>query len=457
MARTMDMTHGRPARLILTFALPMLLSSMFQQFYGMVDTIVVGRGVGVNALAAVGATGSLNFFIIGFASGLTYGFGMLYAQRFGAGDSAGLRRAAAASLRLSVWIGVIITLGSVLGARLMLVVLNTPGDILDDASLYLTIIFAAIPVTLLFNLLSAMLRAVGDSKTPLIAMLLSSALNIVLDLLFVYSLHMGILGVAVATDLAQVLSCAVCWIGVRKSGAFALTRADFARDRALGWQLMKLGIPVACMNSVTAVGGMLLQTVVNGFGSTYVAGYTAARKLMNFLEQPGVMLGWALSVYTGQNYGAKRLDRIKSGTRAAILISLVLNGAMALIMYFGREPLVRLFIQENEAAALLPISGMMLTAMSLFMCVLGLLFVYRNALQGLGDTTTPMLSGVLELILRMSLALLLSGKLHFLGVCIAEVSAWTGAAILLCIVYYVRMHKMKLTDEDGVCIDTVEG
>lgn len=455
MARTMDMTHGRPARLILTFALPMLLSSMFQQFYGMVDTIVVGRGVGVNALAAVGATTSLNFFIIGFTSGLTYGFGMLFAQRFGAGDHDGLRRAAASSLSLSLLIGAVVTLLSVFGANLMLTVLKTPEDIFADAALYITIIFAAIPVTILFNLLSAMLRSVGDSKTPLIAMLLSSALNIALDLLFVYSLHMGILGVAIATDLAQILSCAVCWLGVQKTGAFVLTRTDFSHNHTLSMQLLRLGIPVACMNSITAVGGMLLQTVVNGFGSTYVAGYTAAKKLMNFLEEPGVMLGWALSVYTGQNLGAQRVDRIKNGTRAAILIALILNGAMALIMYFGREPLVRLFVQESEAEAVLPISGMMLTVMSLFMCVLGLLFIYRNALQGLGDTTTPMLSGALELVLRMSLALLLAQRLHFLGVCIAEVGAWTGAAILLCVVYYVRINKMRPTDQKNSYIDSI--
>lgn len=437
------MTHGRPARLILIFALPMLLSTMFQQLYGMVDTVVVGRGVGVNALAAVGATSSLNFFIIGFTSGLTYGFGMLFAQRFGAGDSLGLRYAAAAALLLSLGIGAVVTLFSVPCARLMLVTLKTPEDILDDAVLYIAIIFSAIPVTILFNLLSAMLRSVGDAKTPLIAMLLSSALNIVLDLFFVYLLHMGILGVAVATDLAQVLSCVICWLGVRKSGTFLLNRADFVRDRALNWQLMKLGLPVACMNSITAVGGMLLQTVVNGFGSTYVAGFTAANKLMNFLEQPGVMLGCSLGVYTSQNLGANRVDRIKSGTRAAVCMALLLNGAMGLLMYYGRDPLVRLFIQESDAVGVLPVSGMMLTVVSLFMCVLGLLFVYRNALQGLGDTTTPMLSGVLELILRMALALLLAERLHFLGVCIAEVSAWIGAAILLGIVYYIRIGKMK--------------
>lgn len=443
MAGTMDMTQGKPAKLILSFALPLLLSSLFQQLYGMVDTVVVGRGVGVSALAAVGATGALDFFILGFATGLTYGFGTLFAQRFGAGDHAGLRRTAAASLRLSAVIGGVITLLAVVFARPLLNMLRTPSDILDDATLYLSVVFAAIPVALLFNLLATMLRSVGDSKTPLIAMLLSSALNIALDFLFVYAFHMGVLGVAIATDIAQVLSCLVCGIGVYRSGAFVLKREDFAVDRALDWALLKLGIPVACMNSVMAVGGMMLQSVVNGLGSVYVAGYTAAKKLMNFLQQPSLMLGMALGVYAGQNLGAGRVDRLKKGLHSTMLITLGLNAVLSLLMYFGHDALVSLFIQESEAAAVLPVSGMMLKVMSLFMSMLGVIFVYRNTLQGLGDTTTPMISGVLELALRMGAALLLAESLQFMGVCIAEVSAWTGAAILLVIVCYIRIAKLE--------------
>lgn len=443
MARTMDMTSGKPARLILAFALPMLMSSLFQQFYGMVDTIVVGRGVGTAALAAVGATGSLHFLILGFATGLTYGFGTLFSQRFGAGDIDGLRHAVGAGFRLSALIGGLITVLAIFGAGWLLRLLSTPDDIFSDASLYLTVVFAAIPITILFNLLATLLRSVGDSKTPLIAMLISSAVNILLDLLFVFTLRMGVLGVAIATDIAQLASCAVCYLGVRKSNILRLEKNDLKPDRTLDRQLLMLGVPVALMNSVTAAGSMLLQAVVNGFGSTCVAGYTAAKKLIHLFEEPGLMVGMALGVYTGQNLGAGRVDRVRAGIRSAICISLVLNLVLSAIMYFGRDPLVSLFLQEGERTAVLPVSGQMLTVTSLFLWILGLLFVYRCSLQGIGDTTAPMLSGVLELGVRMAAALSLKQALGFLGVCIAEVGAWIAAAALLCAVCYMRLKRLK--------------
>lgn len=443
MARTMDMTQGKPAKLILSFALPLLLSSLFQQFYSMVDTIVVGRGVGVSALAAVGATNSLHFFILGFATGLTYGFGTLFAQRFGAGDREGLRHTAGACYRLCVIIAAIITLPSVLGARFLLTLLHTPTDIMSDAVTYLVVVFAAIPVTLLFNLLATMLRSVGDSKTPLIAMVFSSILNIVLDVLFVYVFDLGVLGVALATDLAQILSCMVCWGGVKRSGAFVLKRSDFAPDGALDWALLKLGIPVALMNSITAIGVMLLQSVVNSLGSVYVAGYTAANKLVNFLEQPSLVLGMAMGVYAGQNLGAGRIDRLKKGLRSTLLLALVSNAVIGLVVYLARSPLVCLFIQETEAEAVLPISGQMLTVICIALPSLSFLFAYRNTLQGIGDTATPMLSGLMELIIRMTIALLLSGSLHFLGVCLAEAGAWVGAAVLLGVVCTTRLKRLE--------------
>ncbi|MEG0863413.1 MAG: MATE family efflux transporter [Clostridia bacterium] len=443
MASTKDMTQGKPAKLILTFAFPLLLSTLFQQFYGMVDTIVVGRGVGVSALAAVGSTGYITFFVLGFITGLTYGFSALFAQRFGANDIDGLRKAIAASLRLSMLLALGITLLSTFGAGALLSLLSTPADIFADAQLYLVVVFAAIPIALLYNLFAAVLRSVGNSRTPLIAMICSSILNIVLDLLFVFSFSWGVFGVALATDIAQALSCFVCYLGIRKSGLVSFRRVDFAMDRTVDGQLLKLGLPTAFMSSITAIGGMLLQGLVNGFGSVYVAGYTAAMKPATFLEQPAAMLGTATSVFVGQNLGAGKPERVRKGVRTAIGMSLLLCTALGLLMYLCRDLLVGLFIRPEDLQAVLPISGTMLTAMSLFLPVLGLLFIFRNALQGMGDAITPMFSGFLELLIRMAVALALTGSLHFLGICIAEVSAWTGAALLLAIAFYIRCAKIN--------------
>lgn len=398
MTKTTDMTKGNPAKLILAFAFPMLISTIFQQLYGMIDTAIVGRGVGVSALAAVGSTGSITFLVIGFVSGLAYGFGILFSQRFGAADYESLKQTFAQSILVGAALSVAITALSIAGANALLKWMNTPDDIFSDASLYLITIFAAIPISLFYNLLSTALRAVGDSKTPLVAMIISSFVNIALDFLFVYAFKWGVFGVAIATVIAQGISCLICLRGIVKCDALKLKRKHFRRDQPLAMQLLRLGLPVAFMNSITAIGVMLLQSVVNGFGSLYVAGYTAADKLIIFLEQPGNTLGLAVGVYAGQNLGANRMDRIRKGVNAAIIISLILNASIGLLMYVGRDALVMIFLPAQDAAAVLPISGMLMKTMSLFMCPLGLLFIYRNTLQGMGDTRIPMISGIVELV-----------------------------------------------------------
>ncbi|KOF56051.1 MULTISPECIES: MATE family efflux transporter [Clostridium] len=451
---TKDMTIGKPTKLILQFSAPMLIGNIFQQFYSMVDSIVVGKGIGVNALAAVGSTGSINFMIIGFIIGLANGFGILVSQRFGAGDEAGVRKTVAMSVYLSLFIAIIVTILSLLTSMPLLKLLNTPSDIIKDANLYISIIYAGIIATIFYNLLSSILRAFGDSKTPFYVMIISSLVNIVLNIMCVMGFKLGVAGSAISTDIAQVLSCILCYRVVRKHEMLKIAKKDWKLNLKVCKKLFILGIPAAIQNSVTAVGGMILQTIVNGYGSVYVAGYTAAMKIAALAEQPGVTFGFAMSTFTGQNLGAKKYDRIRIGIIDCIKVSTTVNIFISLFLFFFRHQIVSLFVASNQIGVF-KVSGQFLVVMSLLIWDLGLLFIYRSALQGMGNTMIPMISGVLELVIRLSVAIILPRYLGFLGVCIAEVSAWAGAELLLMIAYYVAYHKLNvksITASEQSCI-----
>lgn len=443
---TKDMTVGKPTKLLLQFSIPMLIGNMFQQLYSMVDTIVVGKGIGVKALAAVGSTGSINFMIIGFIVGLANGFGIMLAQRFGAGDKVGLKKAFTMSVYLSIFIAAIVTALSLLSSMWLLKILNTPKDIINDANRYISIIYMGIIATIFYNLLSAVLRAFGNSKTPLYIMTISSVVNAVLNIILVIGFKFGVSGSAISTVSAQVLSCVLCYMVIRKHEMLKMTKKDWKLDFSICKRLFILGIPAAIQNSVTAVGGMILQSIVNGFGSIYVAGYTAAMKIMSLAEQPGVTFGFAMSTFTGQNLGAKKYDRIRIGIIKCIKISTSVNILISLILFLFNHQIVGLFVSSSETQVF-KVSGQFLVVMSMLIWDLGLLFIYRSALQGMGNTMIPMISGVLELVIRLSVAIILTRCLGFLGICIAEVSAWAGAEILLMIAYYVCYKK--LINESG--------
>lgn len=443
---TKDMTIGKPTKLILQFSAPMLIGNIFQQFYSMVDSIVVGKGIGINALAAVGSTSSINFMIIGFIIGLANGFGILVSQRFGAADEAGVKKTVAMSVYLSLFIAIIVTILSLLTSMPLLKLLNTPIDIIKDANLYISIIYAGIIATIFYNLLSSTLRAFGDSKTPFYVMIISSIVNIVLNIMCVIGFKLGVAGSAISTDIAQVISCILCYRVIRKHEMLKMTKEDWKLDFSICKRLFILGIPAAIQNSVTAVGGMILQSIVNGFGSIYVAGYTAAMKIMSLAEQPGVTFGFAMSTFTGQNLGAKKYDRIRVGIIKCIKISTVVNVFISLILFLFNHQIVGLFVSSSETQVF-KVSGQFLVVMSMLIWDLGLLFIYRSALQGMGNTMIPMISGVLELAIRLSVAMILPRYLGFLGICIAEVSAWAGAEILLMAAYYISYKK--LINESG--------
>lgn len=439
------MTTGSPTKLILTFALPLMFGNVFQQFYTMVDTIVVGQFVGVEALAALGSADWFNFLILGILTGFTQGFSILISQCYGAGDHAALRKAVTMSVLLSAGIIVVMSIASQLMAQPVLNLLRTPENVLDNALIYLRICFSGIIAITLYNLCAAILRALGDGKTPLIAMIIAAFINIGLDLLFVVVFHWGVGGAAAATVIAQAFSGLFCVWSIRGIALLAVSRADWTPDRGTLRKLFTLGIPMAFQNLVIAVGGMVVQFVINGFGFLFVAGITATNKLYGLLELAATSFGYSVATFTGQNLGAGKLDRIKKGVhsalRMAILTAVIIAAAMIL---FGKQ-IVRLFISDTaqDVNAVVAVGYQFLFVMSAALFILYTLYVYRSALQGMGNTVVPMLSGIVELATRIGVVLLLPQLIGEYGVYLAEVSAWASAALLLMIAYYCMVWKLR--------------
>lgn len=443
-----NMTSGSPMKLIVGFAVPIFLGNLFQQLYSVVDAMVLGRAVGADALAAAGSTQALSFLVLGFITGLTHGYAILIAQRFGAGDYAGVRRTAANAGYLAAVSSLIITAASLLGARALLEVMHTPEDIFRDALLYIQVIFIGTAASVAYNMFSGILRALGDSVSPLVILVVSSIVNVGLDVLFVVVFQWGVAGAAWATVLAQALSSAMCFAVLRRLELMRFQREDWRGDRDVIRALLRLGVPVGIMNSITAMGIMLLQSVVNGLGSVTVAAYTAGSKLMNLALQPGDILGIAVGTYVGQNLGAGRLDRIRAGVRQSALLSLAINIVMGLVLaLFGRE-LTAVFVSGTEEAVIeAAYPYFVITGAGIW--IVGLLFLYRFALQSLGDTFIPMVSGGVELGMRVGAVLVLDRcfDMGFYAVCWAEVAAWLGAGVLLAVGYYARMARLSRQEQ----------
>lgn len=442
--RTKDMTVGTPGKLIFLFCLPIIVGNMFQQFYSLVDTLVVGRVEGVTALAAVSSAGWLDWCVLSLAMGLAQGFAIEIAQRFGAGDHAGLRRAAGQSLLLALAGIVVIEVLVQSLLRPILTLLQTPAETFTLTELYLRILFGGLALMMGFNLFSGFLRSVGDSRTPLIAMTTAALCNIGLDILFVAVFRWGVAGVAIATVLSQGISCTICLIALTRLPVMRITRSDLRPDPACMRRLMSLGLPIALQNATISIGGLVLQGVVNGFGFIFMAGYSAASRLQGLVEVMGVSLSAAITAFSGQNMGAGRLDRVKKGLRHSLLIGLAMSALIAtVIAVFGRG-ILSLFVEDDPAIVeqVLTFGHRFLLVMSAGLPGLYVLFVYRSTLQGMGDTFIPMLSGVAELVMRIGCALLLPLLIGEWGVYIAEISAWIGAAILLCCGYYYRLKHL---------------
>lgn len=438
---TMDMTEGKPLRLIVSFALPLLLSHIFQQLYNVIDSVVVGRLIGVNAFAAVGATGPFYWLVVSVVLGFTQGFGILFAQRFGAKDDAGLRRAVAQSILLSAALGAAMTVLCLVLIRPVLMLLNTPAEILADACVYLNWVLSAAPLCFAYNTAAAILRALGNSRTPLVAIVLASIANIALDLFFVGMLRMGIEGVAAATVIAMLCSLTYSLYMLRRVTLVRVQKADFTDSDHTLWKLMRLGAPLALRNAVIGIGGLTIQYVVNGYGKLFVAGVAAAGKYFGVMNLIGSSMDGALAVFVGQNFGAARLDRIKVGVRTALRIVIFSAIVIAVLtVAFGRG-MIGLFITADvpETGMINQIGYNNLLAISFCLPPLYLLYISRSALQGMGNSFIPLLSGFMELALRMLCVLLLPARIGVWGIYFADGVGWIGAAILLycsyCVVY----------------------
>ena len=442
--RIHSMTQGHPTRLLLMFALPLMVGNVFQQLYTVVDTAVVGQFVGVGALASLGAADAPNWGVLGIIQGLTQGFSILMAQHFGAKDYRELSRAVSGSITLCVVFGVLLAVGGQLWALPILQLLNTPSDVLGGAVLYLRIVYGGIPAIMAYNFLAAILRALGDAKTPLYAIVVAALMNVVLDLLFVVGFHWGIAGAAIATVISQVASAVYCYFNVRRIHFIQVRKADLRPGRQLSWELLKLGFPIALQNAIIAVGSMVVQFVINGFGMLFLAGFTATNKLYGLLEIAASSYGFAVTSYVGQNLGARLVDRIKKGMRSALAIAVVTSVIIgAAMLVFGRL-ILSLFISGDpgEVEASLQIAFHYLSIMAVCLPILYLLYIYRSGLMGLGDTVVPMLSGFAEMVVRMGVVLLLPIWMGQEGVYYAEVGAWTAAAVILAAAYYVRIGNI---------------
>ena len=442
-SRIKNMTEGRPVFLIITFALPLMVGNVFQQLYTVVDTMVVGKALGVGALAALGAADWLNWMMLGTIQGLTQGFGILMAQEFGAGRPERLRKVVGNATILSVLGALLLLATGQLIARPVLVLLQTPEEIIGNALLYLRIMFLGVPIVMAYNFLASILRSLGDGKTPLHAMIVAALTNIVLDLVFVLVFHWGIAGAAVATLIGQFVSVLFCLWHIRRIEMLALKRADFCLEGALGRKLLFLGSPMALQNVIISVGGMIVQFVVNGFGVLFIAGFTATNKLYGVLEVAATSYGYAMITYVGQNLGAGKIDRIRKGMRAALGVAMVTAVAIGVAMLVFGKFILGWFISgtPQEVEQTMQVAYFYLAVMSVCLPILYVLHVTRSAIQGMGNTVLPMVSGIAEFLMRALTAVLLPLAVGETGIFFAEVMAWAGADVILVISYVKTVKK----------------
>lgn len=435
-----DMTVGNPMKLILGFTMPIFIGNVFQQFYNMADAIIVGKFVGNQALAAVGSTGTIMFLIYGFVVGMTAGFTVLTAQKFGAGDMKGMRKTVAGAGILSLLVGLILTFLFMAFMKPLLILMNTPSDIFADAYAYIMIISGGILAQMLYNLLSSILRALGNSKLPLIFLIISAVLNIVLDLLLIVGFHMGAKGAAIATVIAQGISGLLClFYIIARIPELHLKREDLAVGASIYKKQLGIGIPMALQYSITAIGTMMVQSSLNILGSTLVAAYTAAGKIEQVVTQAYVAMGTTMATYGAQNMGAGYIKRIREGFKASTIIGVVYSFVAAgFIMTLGKY-MTYLFVSEDISLIMNSVD-IYLKCIGFFFIPLTIVNVYRNGIQGLGYGLLPMMAGVAELVGRGVVAVIAGKMRSYTGVCLAGPTAWVLAAALLLIMYF---HIMK--------------
>ena len=438
-----DMTTGSPFRLILGFAVPMLMGLLFQQFYSMVDTIIVGKYLGVSALASVGSTSSINFMIIGFCTGVCSGFSIPVAQRFGAGDHHGLRCFVANAGWLSAIFSAVMTVIVCFLCMDILRWMDTPDDIIQGAYDYIFIIFAGIPVTYLYNILAGIIRSLGDSRTPVYFLLLSSVINIFLDLFTILVMGMGVEGAAYATVISQAISGVLCFLYMRSHfPILRMTREERKFNLRMAKILCGIGIPMGLQYSITAIGSVILQTAVNGLGSLYVAAISAGNKLTLFFTCPFDALGATMATWAGQNVGAGKIDRVKEGVKYALLIGCVYAVAAFVILTLFSKYLALLFLDADEVSTIGNVS-LFLFGNSLFYIALVFVNVVRFSIQGMGFSTFAILAGVFEMFARTFAGMCLVPIFGYPAACFASPMAWIAADIFLIPAFLHCIKRLK--------------
>jgi len=426
-----DMTNGSPSKHILGFAVPMLFGMLFQQFYNLVDTIIVGKTLGVEALAGVGATGSINFMIIGFCMGVCNGFVIPVAQCFGAKKPADLRKYVFNGYICSIVFAIVLTLASVIFCRRILIIMNTPADIIDHAYNYIVVIFIGIPTVFLYNMVSGVIRSLGDSKTPVVFLVLSSIINVALDFFLILVCKMGVAGAGWATVTSQLISGLTCLIYMyKKYDILKGDKSERVLDRRFITNLCMNGVPMGLQYSITAIGSTILQAAVNTLGSTYVAAMTAGSKMFNFTCCPFDALGSTMATYAGQNVGAAKIKRLGQGVRSAMIIGSVYSVLSLIALYFTTDYIALLFVNASETT-IIALTRQFILASACFYIPLTGVNVVRFCIQGMGFSVFAISAGILEMIGRAFAAIILIPNIGFMGACLASPIAWIAADAFL--------------------------
>ena len=435
---TKNLTEGDPARLIFFFALPLVAGNMMQQLYAFIDTLIVGRFLGVNSLAAVGCTGSLMFLTLGFIMGFCTGVTIYTGQRFGAGDAQGVRRSAAACVVLGILVVLTLTAIILPLTRSLLLLMETPAEIIDGAQDFISIVFAGLTIFLLLYLQNCLIRSLGDSTTPTIFLAVTLAINVALEPVAILVLGWGIPGAALATVFSQAIGAVLFFVYIwRRVPALHTRWTDWKPDRAALMAHLRMGLPMAFQASVIAFGAIILQVALNNLGAISVAAYAATQKIDAVAVMPMLSFGYALAAYTAQNYGAQKYERIHMGVRACLKMSMAFAvGIGALLIAFGSHVLA-LFVGADAAGAeeVIAYGETFLLVNGSTYVILALLLVYRNVLQGLGQSVIPTIAGAMELLMRAAAAIFLCTYLGFFGACLANPLAWIGAAVPVVLAY----------------------
>lgn len=446
---TFDMTVGNPIKIILMFALPIFLGNIFQQFYSMVDTIIVGYKLGDDAIAAVGATGAISSLIVGFANGMNNGFSMVISRRFGAKDNELMKKAIGGTMVLGIATAILLTVVSLIFIMPLLRFLNTPEEIIGESYSYIKVILAGIIVTMLYNMGSGILRAVGNSRVPLLVLVATCLLNAALDLLFVAVLGLGVSGAAYATIISQAISVILVFgYIIKKCPELRISKKDLRISAGMMSDLMSAGISMGLMLSIVSIGSVALQAAINELGKTVITAHTAARKISEMCMLTMGTIATAASTYTSQNYGAKKYSRVREGVIKSVGISWVWSAFCILLIYTIAPIMVKL-ITGTDQQEVIETASLYLKINLPFYFVLGILLILRSSMQGVGIRIMPLFASGVELAGKFVVAFILVPKLDYLGVCISEPITWILCSLLLVISLFTNSRARVFTKSFG--------